>query len=69
MARLQDIYRQDIAPKLTEQFGLDEWRAQHGATAVPLLVQKEDGAFEVGTVDQPLDPKAGETLVALVPEE
>jgi len=54
---------------LTEQFGLDAWRAEYGPEAVPLLAVSEDGSVSVGAVDSPLDPKAGDTLLALVPGE
>ena len=53
------------ATKLTEQFGLEEWRAEHGEDAVPLLAI-DDGRVTVGTVDRPLEPTPGQTLVALV---
>jgi NhaP-type Na+/H+ or K+/H+ antiporter len=57
------------ATLLTEQFGLGDWRAEHGETAVPLLTVSEDCKVTVATTDQALDPKPGDTLLGLVPEE
>lgn len=54
------------ATRLTEQFDLDRWRAEHGARAVPLLVLDGEGRLVAGTVDQPLEPAPGHTLIALV---
>ena len=54
------------ATPLTEQFGFEEWRAEHGDDALPLLtVSADDGTLTVATADKPLDPKAGDILVAL----
>jgi len=53
------------ATKLTEQFGLAEWRAEHGPEALPLLTVDEDGRVTVVAADQPLAPSPGDTLVGL----
>jgi len=50
---------------ITEQFGLDDWRAEHGEDALPLLTISGGGAITVATRDQPLDPKPGDRLLGL----
>jgi NhaP-type Na+/H+ or K+/H+ antiporter len=55
------------ATPLTEQFGPGEWREEHGPEAVPLLAVSEDGAVSVRTADGPFDPRAGDSLLGLVP--
>ncbi|MHC4971810.1 MAG: cation:proton antiporter [Planctomycetota bacterium] len=54
------------ATGLTEQFDFDAWRDKHGADAVPLLLLNGEGKLVAGTVDQPLDPAPGQTLIGLV---
>lgn len=56
------------ATKLTEKFGIEDHARQHGPAAVPLFLLGADGAVVPGTVDAPLVPRAGSTLVALVPQ-
>ena len=50
---------------LTEKFGMDEWRAEYGESAVPLLTVSEGGVVTVATADQALSPRAGDTLIGL----
>jgi NhaP-type Na+/H+ or K+/H+ antiporter len=52
---------------LTEQFGLEEFQAEHGDCAVPLFTV-DKGVLAVATVDKPLKPTYGQTLIALVDE-
>lgn len=54
------------ATKLTEQFGMEEWRREHGKTAIPMVAVDGEGRVKVATVDRPLDPQPGDTLIALV---
>ena len=56
------------ATKLSEQFGYDAWREEHGDGAIPMLTVDDEGRVKVATVDRPLDPQPGETLIALVDE-
>jgi CPA1 family monovalent cation:H+ antiporter len=56
------------ATKITEQFDFDAWRARHGDDAIPLLVLGAESRMTVATVDAPLAPADGDTLVALVNE-
>jgi hypothetical protein len=50
---------------LTEQFGYEEFRERYGPGAL-LLFAIRDGTLTVATEDQPMEPGAGQTLVALV---
>ncbi len=54
------------ATKLTEQFGFDEFRAEHGLTTWLLFSVGEKGTVRINALDQPLEPKVGQTLVAVV---
>ena len=57
---------------LTDQFGADDFTALHGERATPLLAVGTNGTVTVHTVDRPIQPVAGQTLIALVvpaPEE
>jgi len=54
------------ATKLTDEFGFAQWRDEHGDDAIPLMTIDRSETVTVGTVDKPLDPKPGDTLVALV---
>ena len=54
------------ATPLTEQFDIDDWRAEYGMDALPLMTVSDEGVVTVATVASPLDPKPGVTLVALV---
>lgn len=53
------------ATPLTEEFGFEEWSEENGPGAVPLLAMDEAGDIKVSTRDKPIEPEAGETLVAL----
>ncbi len=50
---------------LTGQFGYEEFRERYGPGAL-LLFAIRDGTLTVATEDQPMEPGAGQTLVALV---
>jgi len=50
---------------LTEKFGMDEWRARYGETAVPLLTVSEGGVVTVAPADHALSPTAGDLLMGL----
>jgi len=53
------------ATLLTDQFSLEDWRAEHGPDAIPLLCVDDNGRVTVATTDQPFDGKPGSTLVGL----
>lgn len=54
------------ATPLTEHFRFRDWRLEHGEDALPLLTVSSSGAVKVATVDQPLDPKPGDTLLGFM---
>ncbi len=51
---------------LTDQYGLDEFRAQYGDAALPLFVITDDGSVRVFTVENPPTPKTGDAIVFLL---
>lgn len=57
------------ATAITEEFDYAAWRTHYGDDALPLLTVDASGRVTVGTPQQPLEPEAGDTLVALVDEE
>ena len=56
---------------LSEDFTTEDFRAKYGESALLLFTFPEEGKLRIGSVDQPLDPKPGEKILALVdlPEE
>jgi NhaP-type Na+/H+ or K+/H+ antiporter len=52
--------------RLTREFDFERFRQQYGESAVPLFAITEGGKLIVGTADQPLAPKPGQTVIALV---
>lgn len=57
------------ATRLTDKFGPEEYAALHGAEALLLFALQADGSIVVNTVDTPLVPKAGMTVLAIVPRQ
>ena len=57
------------ATSITDRFGLAEWHDEHGAEALPLLTVSETGTVTVATLAGDLEPKAGDTLLGVVPGE
>ena len=55
-----------LRTELTATFGMDEFRARYGPSAVPLFVVDADGVFTPFTADQPPTPTAGQTVVSVV---
>jgi len=53
------------ATPITDVFTLDDWIAEHGTEAIPLLAVDEGGRVTVSTTDQPFDCKPGSTLIGL----
>lgn len=52
--------------KLTEEFDYSAFRKHYGEEAVILFVKREGGELTVCTADQPVSPRPGQTLLALV---
>ncbi len=53
------------ATRLSEEFDVEAWRTKAGPTARPLLVMRDERLI-IATVDRPLEPRAGDLLIALV---
>ncbi|MEM7031340.1 MAG: cation:proton antiporter, partial [Chloroflexota bacterium] len=52
--------------KLTAEFGFDDFKTLYGESAIPLFAIDESDKLVVATVSNPLSPRVGQTLVALV---
>ncbi len=52
------------ATPLSEEFGFDDFTKTYAGLARPIMVIR-DKTVRIATVDQPLEPKAGDTLVSL----
>ncbi len=68
---LRTRYRQGWrfrATKLSEEFGIDDFRKMHGEKAF-IAMYVESGNLHVITADTPLEPEAGQTLIAMVQPE
>jgi NhaP-type Na+/H+ or K+/H+ antiporter len=52
--------------RLTDAFNYEAFLGRYGETALVLFVASDTGALAVNTVDQPVVPKAGDTVIALV---
>jgi Sodium/hydrogen exchanger family len=55
--------------KLTEEFTWQDFHNLYGPTARLLFIVTSKNALAIATADQPLEPKAGQTVVALVDPE
>jgi len=55
--------------RLGENFGVEQFQAQHGGRALALFAVDETGRLRVAASDRKLDPRPGWQLVALVPPE
>ena len=54
------------ATRLSEEFDYEAFCNLYGKSAIVLLVMGETGELTVSTVDTPLAPRAGQTLISLV---
>ncbi|NQU23154.1 MAG: sodium:proton antiporter, partial [Candidatus Nealsonbacteria bacterium] len=54
------------ATKLTDEFDYDAFTDLYGRTAMVLMIIEETGALTVCAVDNPITPRAGQTLISLV---
>ncbi|PCI11471.1 hypothetical protein COB72_00690 [bacterium] len=58
------------ATTISEEFTYDDYHTLYGSTALPLFTVSPAGLMTVSTVDKPVEPEAGDTIIALVnPEE
>jgi len=51
--------------RMTDQFGLGEWHAEHGADALPLIVVRPSGDALVASPGVSLEPRPGDTLIGI----
>lgn len=52
--------------RLSEEFGVEELKAQYGGQVQPLFLITEEGTLQVFTVEGKIKPHAGQTLISLV---
>jgi CPA1 family monovalent cation:H+ antiporter len=52
--------------QLTESFGYEDYRRRYGSTAILLFIIDEDGRLMVRTAERNSEPRAGQTVVAIV---
>lgn len=55
------------ATRMTDMFDFAAFAALYGADTIPLFVLTEAGVLKVVSAEQRLDPRPGQTLIALVP--
>jgi len=51
---------------LTDTFTFDAYKQKYGESSTPLFVVRADGKLDVVAADQPLDPKPGQRVIALI---
>jgi hypothetical protein len=51
---------------LTEAFGFEAFRLEHGPAALPLFIMRGDGRLVVWTAEDPPEPLPGDVLISLV---
>lgn len=52
--------------QLTDEFTWDDFVQQHGASAIPLFLCRPGDRLTMVTADEPVEPKAGDRVIALV---
>ena len=52
--------------KLTEDFTFQDFKVRYGDNAIPLFLMRNNGDLHVFTANDPIEPEAGETLIALI---
>ncbi len=68
MALLQRFTDEAVIKKtrLSEEFGIEELKAQYGGEVLPLFLITEEGSLQVFTTEGKIKPHAGQTLISLV---
>ncbi len=51
---------------INEEFSFADFRSRYGESLIVLFVVTETGQLDIATVEVPLEPTAGQTVVALV---
>jgi hypothetical protein len=58
------------ATTISEEFTYNDYRTLYGSSAIPMFKVTPSGVLSVSTVDKPVEPIAGDTVIALVnPDE
>jgi NhaP-type Na+/H+ or K+/H+ antiporter len=58
------------ATTISDEFTYHDYHTLYGSTAIPLFTVSPGGVLSVSTIDKPVDPEPGDTIIALVnPEE
>jgi NhaP-type Na+/H+ or K+/H+ antiporter len=58
------------ATTISEEFTYENYHTLYGSTAIPLFTISPGGLLAVSTIDKPVEPDPGDTIIALVnPEE
>lgn len=58
------------ATTISDEFSYEDYRTLYGSTAIPLFTITQSGTLTVSTIDKPVEPTTGDTIIALVnPEE
>jgi hypothetical protein len=52
--------------RLSEEFGIEELKAQYGGQVKPLFLITEEGTLQIFTVEGKIKPHVGQTLISLV---
>ena len=52
--------------RVSEEFGLEELKAQYAGKVLPLFLISEDGNLQIFTAEGTIKPQAGQTLISLV---
>jgi NhaP-type Na+/H+ or K+/H+ antiporter len=55
--------------QLTDDFGFEEFKLRHGASATPLFLITESGKLRIFSADQPTTPQPGQKVIALVDKQ
>ncbi len=58
------------ATTISDEFTYDDYHTLYGSTAIPLFTISPVGTLTVSTIDKPVEPESGSTVISLVnPEE
>jgi len=58
------------ATTISDEFTYEDYHTLYGSTAIPLFTISSGGTLTVSTIDKPVEPDPGDTIIALVnPEE
>lgn len=55
--------------RITQEFTGESFWQMYGEDALILFARRANGTLDVATVDKPIEPEAGDTLIALVPAD